>query len=47
MTALALNNRLAQDYDGEKGDAEAARDYFKKRFASLAEDNPRGRRMHT
>ena len=37
MTTLALNNPLAQDYDGEKGDAEAGREYFKKRFARLAQ----------
>ncbi|KAM5531244.1 hypothetical protein V8D89_015110 [Ganoderma adspersum] len=36
----------ASDYDGEKGDAEAGREYFKKRFASLAEDNPRAREIH-
>ena len=46
MTALTLNNPLAQDYDGEKGDAEAGREYFKKRFASLAEVNSKGRQIH-
>ncbi|KAI1788645.1 guanine nucleotide binding protein, alpha subunit, partial [Ganoderma leucocontextum] len=35
------------DYNGEKGDAEAGREYFKKRFARLAQkDNAKGRESY-
>ncbi len=41
---LALNNPFAQDYDGEKGDIEAGREYFKNCFARIAqEDGPNGK----
>ena len=37
ILCAAVHSLCAQDYDGEPGDAEAGKSYFKKRFARLAQ----------